>query len=94
MRRGSGKPLDNVGVTVDVRKTGRWWRPRRATVEKLNRSAEPLWMCPRPAPKGDYVVRATAKDADGKPFGVPGEEPLAWAGGAVPRGAGRRPEAE
>jgi hypothetical protein len=76
-----GKPLHNVRVSVDVLEA-RAGRDAllRATVKEFNRVGRAVVDINAPdLPRGDYVVRTTAKDAAGKSLGIPGEEPLSWA---------------
>ena len=78
-----GQPLENVAVTVDVLKAGQeGGQPVvSAVVKQFNAAGRAVVDISAPnLAKGEYVVRATARDAAGKTLGVAGEEPLSWAG--------------
>ncbi|MBI1913898.1 MAG: LamG domain-containing protein [Planctomycetes bacterium] len=77
-----GKPLQNVTVTVGLLKAkGDGKALHSATVHSFDRLGRAVVDIDAPAlARGDYVLRTTAKDGAGKPLGVAGEEPLAWAG--------------
>ena len=78
-----GQPLQNVAVTVDVLQAdGGGGQPLAgAVVQAFNEAGRAVVDVGAPElAKGQYIVRATAKDAAGKALGVAGEEPLSWAG--------------
>src|ERR1700730_4144762 len=77
-----GKRPAKVSVLVDVFKE---WADANAllsaTLNKFNRLGRAVVDINAPAlERGNFVIRTTAKDAAGKALGVPGEEPLSWAG--------------
>jgi len=77
-----GKPLENVTVTVDVLKARSDNRPLlSAELQEFDHLGRGVVDIDAPSlPPGSYVVHTTAKDAAGKRLGVPGDEPISWAG--------------
>ncbi len=91
-----GKPLGGISVTLELLKANAAGAQSLSSVtvkefDKVCRAVVDLSV-PELA-KGEYVVRATAKEATGNIVGVPGEETVSWPGSAkFPSGSagGRR----
>jgi hypothetical protein len=77
-----GKSLENIHVTVEILKAGADGGALLGTeIREFDQLGRGVVDIDAPSlPSGRYVVRATAKDAAGKSLGVPGDEPIDWAG--------------
>lgn len=80
----TGQPWDKLAVDVEVVKSGGNERVLPlATVREWDHLGRAVVDLAAPAlPPGSYVVRTSAKGADGEAIGIAGEEPIAWTGSA------------